>query len=172
MLNLFCKRSTSTCFLILVIVLFVSGCKYSSPTTTLSKDDTFQVVSQTNDNVIVKIPPKRIAVGAFFGYFFKITNGYERYCNSKGYDIKSYINAISQFESDLFKQSNLYLIEHPNTGLKIALSENEQLAYDVATQDLSQIKNACNKLQKMQVDLNVISFRSQQPQLAKIILSD
>lgn len=172
MFKFFGKRSTSICFFILAILLSVSGCRSSSSSATLSKDDTLQVVSQSNENVIVEIPTKRIAVGAFLGYFFKITNGYERYCNSKGYDIKSYINAISQFESDLFKQSDRYLIEHPNTGLKSALGENEQLAYDVAIQDLSQMKNACDKLQKMQVDLNVISFRSQQPQLAKIILSD
>ena len=52
-------------------------------------------------------------------------------------------------------------------------SEESFFSFDMDDQGSERFSYMRNEaVQKMQVDLNVISFRSQQPQLAKIILSD
>ena len=112
-------------------------------------------------------PVQQFATLAFMSYRDKITNGYQNYCERRGYKIDSYLEEVKKIDQDLILKSEKYFTLHPDMGLQEFHTNNKERVFEAASEELSSISNPCEKLQRIELNMQLMSFRARQPDLLR-----
>ncbi len=117
------------------------------------------------------IPIEQFSAGVFMGYYLKVTDSYQAYCQKKGILIDKYLSEVNKVERDLYENSMFYIQNHPESGLSNSIKQKHERILAKATEELDAQAGVCEQLQQGNLNYKVQSFQTKQPEFAEVLLN-